>query len=975
MAEEKDIEERDEEFESGSESKEAEDVSHVIQVSGMYENWFLDYASYVILERAVPHVNDGLKPVQRRILHSMKEMDDGRYNKVANIVGNTMKYHPHGDASITDALVGLGQKDLLIDTQGNWGNVYTGDRAAAARYIEARLSKFALEVVFNAKTTEWQASYDGRNKEPVTQPVKFPLLLAQGVEGIAVGLSCKVLPHNFNELIDNAIKHLQGKRVKIYPDFPTAGMIDVSNYNEGARGGRIRVRARINKPDKKSLQITEIPFGTTTTSLIDSIIKANDKGKIKIKRIEDNTAEHVDILIQLAPNVSPDKTIDALYAFTNCEMSISPNAVVIEDDKPRFVGVHEILQMSVDHTKDLLQLELEIRKRELEEQWHFASLEKIFIEKRIYRDIEEAETWEEIISFIHKGLKPHIKHLLREVTDEDVAKLTEIKIKRISKFDSFKADEHIAKLEEQIEQTKHHLAHLVDYAIDYFKNLKKKFGEGRERKTEIKSFETIERSKVAVNNAKLYVNLKEGFAGYALKRGEGEFVKDCSDIDDIIVIRKDGIMTVSKIQEKAFFGKDIIHIDIWKKGDKRTIYNLVYQDGAGGRAMVKRFAVDAVTRDREYDLCGGKDKSRILYLTANPNGEAEVIRVILRPKPKLKNLKFDFDFKELAIKGRGAKGNILSKNIVHKIELKEEGVSTLGARKIWFDDTVHRLNTEGRGNFVGEFKGEDRILTIMQTGEYVLSSYALATKFDEDYLIMERFDPEKVYTLVYFDGDKEQYNVKRFNLEATDKKQSLITEHEKSHMEFVSAHPEPKVLIKFDKRSNDREDEEIDLAEFISVKGQKAMGNRLTSYKVKSLELIEPELQNKTEEPDDEENSEEEVKATKTELSENTEAEVADAPAEEKEETVEEEKEKNKSEKKDEVKQEPEKEEEKPVAKKQEEPKEEKVKKSKSTATSKASDKNEGKAKMEENKAPEKKAGSKDPNEGFSAGNQITLDL
>jgi len=951
LAEEKDIEERDEEFEANSSAGDTEDLSHVIKVSGMYENWFLDYASYVILERAVPHVHDGLKPVQRRILHSMKEMDDGRYNKVANIVGNTMKYHPHGDASITDALVGVGQKDLLIDTQGNWGNIYTGDRAAAARYIEARLSKFALEVVFNAKTTEWQLSYDGRNKEPVTQPMKFPLLLAQGVEGIAVGLSCKILPHNFIELIDNCIKHLQGKRVKIYPDFPTAGMVDVSNYNEGARGGKIRVRAKINKPDKKTLQISEIPFGTTTTSLIDSIIKANDKGKIKIKKIEDNTAEFVDIQIHLAPNVSPDKTIDALYAFTNCEMSISPNAVVIENEKPRFVGVHEILQMSADHTKDLLKLELEIKKRELEEQWHFASLEKIFIEKRIYRDIEEAETWEEIISFIHKGLKPHIKHLLREVTDDDVAKLTEIKIKRISKFDSFKADEHIAKLEDQIEQTKFHLDNLVDYAIDYFKNLKKKYGEGRERTTEIKSFETIERSKVAVNNAKLYVNKEEGFVGYALKRGEGEFVKDCSDIDNVIAIRKDGVMMVSKIQEKAFFGKDLLHVDIWKKGDKRTIYNLIYQDGAGGRAMVKRFAVDAITRDREYDLAGGKPKSKILYLTANPNGEAEVVKIVLRPKPKLKNLKFDFDFKDLAIKGRGAKGNILSKNIVHKVELKEEGVSTLGARKIWFDDTVHRLNTEGRGNFIGDFKGEDRILTIMQSGEYLLSPYALSTKFDEDYLIMERFDSEKVYSLVYLDGEKEQFNVKRFNLEPSERKQSLITEHEKSHLEFVSNHPSPKVKIQFDKRSNDRPDELIDITEFITVKGQKAMGNRLTPYKVKSLELIEPELAN--EEPKGEAESTEALESEKEQgpAPAASSPEAKEAPVEKKAESAA-------------VKPEVKKASPKKAPKKEASPKAPKLEEKKA----------EVKPKPKAKEEPPKQDDS-DKDEGFSAGNQITLDL
>ncbi len=931
----------------------------------MYEDWFLDYASYVILERAVPHLYDGLKPVQRRILHSMKEMEDGRYNKVANVVGNTMKYHPHGDASIADAMVSLGQKDLLIDTQGNWGNIFTGDRAAASRYIEARLSKFALEVAFNAKTTEWQASYDGRNKEPVTLPLKFPLLLAQGVEGIAVGLSCKILPHNFNELIDASIKHLQGKRYKLYPDFPTYGMIDVANYNEGVRGGKIRVRARINMLDKKTLQIKEIPFGTTTSSLIDSILKANDKGKIKIKKIEDNTAEEVEISIQLAPNVSPDKTIDALYAFTNCEMSISPNAVVIENDKPRFVNVNEMLGLSTEQTKELLRQELEIRKRELEEQWHFASLEKIFIEKRIYRDIEEAETWEEILGNIHKGLKPHIKHLLRPVTDEDVTRLTEIKIKRISKFDSIKADEHIAKLEDQLEVVKNHLSNLVDYAIDYFKELKKKFGEGRERKTEIKSFETIERAKVAVANAKLYVNYKEGFVGKGLKRGEGEFVANCSDIDDIIVIRKDGIMQVSRIADKAFFGKDILHAGVWKKGDERTIYNMIYRDGKSGRAMVKRFPVNSITRDKEYNIAGGQAGSKVLYLSVNPNGEAEVVRVILRAKPKLKKLKFDYDFQDIDIKGRGTKGNILTRNTVHKIELKEAGVSTLGARQIWFDDSVNRLNGDGRGELLGEFGAEDKILTVHPDGTYKLSPFALSTRFDEDFVLIEKFNPEAVFTLVYWEGEKEQYNVKRFTLESTTARQSLMTEHEGSKYELITNDLDPKLILKFDKRSNDRPDEEIVVNDFIAVKGMKAMGNRLSAHKIKNIELVESG--NKPEPPAVT------APALIEEEPEPIEEEIADALEEE----VEEKEDKPEAEGK---KEKPTTKESKPATKSA---KPKSVKKSDDESVEpapKASTDGLEKAELQKKVAAERKevlTKNKKPKDedSFSAGNQITLDL
>ncbi len=818
-------------------------LDNVIQISGMYEDWFLDYASYVILERAVPHLHDGLKPVQRRILHSLKEMDDGRFHKVANVIGNTMKYHPHGDASIGDALVQIGQKELLLDTQGNWGNIFTGDRAAAPRYIEVRLSKFALDVMFNHKTTEWLASYDGRGKEPVTLPAKFPLLLAQGVEGIAVGMACKILPHNFNELIDASIQSLKGKKTNILPDFLTGGMADFTNYNAGLRGGKVRVRARIEKLDKKTLVVKEIPFGTTTTSLIDSIIKANDKNKIKVKKVEDNTAEFVEILVHLPSGSSPDKMIDALYAFTDCEVSISPNSAVIENDKPQFLDVNEMLRISAERTKDILEWELKIRKSELEEQWHFASLEKIFIEKRIYRDIEECETWEEILETIHKGLKPHVKHLLREVTDEDVTRLTEIRIKRISKFDSMKADEKIAALEGEIEEVKSNLANIVEFSIDYFKELKKKYGKGRERKTEIKVFDTIEASKVAVANAKLYVNREEGFVGTGLKRSESEFVVDCSDIDDIIVFRNDGKMLVSKVSSKAYVGKDIIHVGIWKKGDKRTIYNMIYVDGKGGNAMMKRFPVNSITRDKEYDLTAGKEGSKVLYFTANPNGEAEVVSVLLRAKPKLKKLKFDLDFSELAIKGRGAKGNILTKNSVNKIIQKEQGVSTLGARKIWFDDTVQRLNTEERGSYLGAFKGDDKILTIMQSGHYRLTNFDLSHRFDEDLIRIEKWIPEKPMAVIYFDGAKENFFVKRFLVEDSDNKVLFISDHENSYLEHATTNSDPKLAVSFQKPRNKdaRPDEEIILNDFISVKGLKALGNRLSQHKVKNIDLLEVE--------------------------------------------------------------------------------------------------------------------------------------
>ena len=678
------------------------------RVSGMYKDWFLDYASYVILERAVPAIEDGFKPVQRRIMHALKELDDGRYNKVANVVGHTMQYHPHGDASIADAMVQIGQKELLIDTQGNWGNILTGDSAAASRYIEARLTKFALEVVFSPKITEWQSSYDGRKKEPVNLPVKFPLLLAQGAEGIAVGLSTKVLPHNFIELIDASIKHLKGQRFKIFPDFPTAGIIDIGNYNDGLRGGKIRVRAKISQQDKSTLVINEIPYGTNTSSLIDSILKANDKGKIKIKKIEDNTAADVEILVHLPPGISPDKTIDALYAFTACESSISPLGCIIEDNKPLFIGVTEMLRRSTDATVDLLRQELELQLSELEEQWHFASLERIFIENRIYRDIEEEETWEGVIQAIDKGLKPFTKHLRRAVTEEDIVRLTEIRIKRISKFDLDKAQQLLDSLEEKIAQVKHHLVHLIEFAIDYFNNLKTTYGKGRERKSEIRIFDDIEATKVVIRNTKLYVNREEGFVGTSLKRDE--YVTDCSDIDDIIAFTSDGKMMVTKVDSKTFIGKGILHVAVFKKKDSRTIYNLIYKDGKGGATYIKRFNVTSMTRDKVYDLTGGKPNSQVLYFSANPNGEAEVVTVNLRQVGSIKKLKWDIDFADVLIKGRASKGNIVTKYSVKRIELKEKGLSTLKPRKIWFDDVVRRLNVDGRGELIGEFRADDLLL-------------------------------------------------------------------------------------------------------------------------------------------------------------------------------------------------------------------------------------------------------------------------
>ncbi|WP_103864716.1 DNA gyrase/topoisomerase IV subunit A [Aquimarina sp. I32.4] len=831
--------EENEELYSDSTSEDHQPQEVITKVTGMYKDWFLDYASYVILERAVPAIEDGLKPVQRRILHSMKDLDDGRYNKVANIVGHTMQYHPHGDASIADAMVQVGQKELLIDMQGNWGNILTGDRAAASRYIEARLSKFALDVVYNPKVTDWQLSYDGRKKEPINLPVKFPLLLAQGAEGIAVGLSTKILPHNFLELIDASVKHLQGKKFIILPDFPTSGIADFTNYNDGSRGGKVRVRAKISQYDKNTLVINEIPFSTTTTSLIDSVLKANEKGKIKIKKIEDNTAAKVEILIHLPSGISPDKTIDALYAFTNCEVSISPLGCVIEDNKPNFIGVSEMLRRSTDNTLDLLKKELEIQLDELQEQWHFASLERIFIENRIYRDIEEVETWEGVIQAIDKGLQPHIKHLKRAVTEEDITRLTEIRIKRISKFDIDKAQQKIEALEEDIAQIKHHLEHLIVFAIDYFKRLKTTYGKDKERKTEIRIFDDIEATKVVIRNTKLYVNREEGFIGTSLRKNE--YVADCSDIDDIICFTAEGKMMITKVGSKTFIGKNIIHVAIFKKKDKRTIYNIIYQDGKGGASYVKRFAVTGVTRDKDYDLTQGKKQSKITYFSANLNGEAEVITIFLRQAGSVKKLKFDLDFADLLIKGRGVKGNIVTKYNIKKIELKELGVSTLKPRKIWFDDSVRRINVDGRGELLGEFRGEDRLLTINQKGILKTIIPEVTLHFDSDMIVLEKWNPKKPISAIYWDGEKERYYVKRFLIENPEKEEAFITEHPKSFLEVVSTDFKPIAEIVFVKiRGKDqRPNEEINLEEFISIKGSKAIGNQLTTHKVKQINLLE----------------------------------------------------------------------------------------------------------------------------------------
>jgi topoisomerase-4 subunit A len=811
-----------------------------VKISGMYQEWFLDYASYVILERAVPSLLDGLKPVQRRILHAMKELDDGRYTKVANIVGHAMQYHPHGDASIGDAIVQLAQKDLLIDKQGNWGNLLTGDSAAAPRYIEARLTKFALEVVFNSKTTQSQLSYDGRKSEPVNLPIKFPLVLAQGAEGIAVGLSTKILPHNFIELIDASINHLKGKGFTLLPDFPTAGIMDASNYNDGLRGGRVRLRAKIDIEDKKTLQITEIPYGTSTTTLIDSIVKANEKGKIKVKHIEDNTSSQVEIKIHLPKNTSPDKTIDALFAFTNCELSISPLACVIDDDKPAFLGVTDLLKKSTEHTVYLLKRELEIELEELRDKWHFASLERIFIENKIYRDIEDKTTWEAVLKAIDDGLKPHTGHLLREVTRDDIIKLTDIKIKRISKFDLDKAQQNIDALEEKIKQALYHLNHLTDYAIDYFKYLKKEFGQGKKRQTDIRPFEEIQANKVVVRNNKLFVNRKEGFVGIGLKKDE--YISDCSDIDEIITIRENGEMMISKVDAKTFVGKNIIYVGIFKRKDERTVYNLIYKNGDDKKTYVKRFNVTAVTRNRTYPIIKGKN-SKILYFTANPNGEAELVNIYLRQMKGLRKLKLELDFKDYDIKSKGVKGNLVTKWPVKKIELKEEGVSTLKPRKIWFDETVLRLNTEERGELLGAFRGEDRILIIDQDAILKTIRPELTTHFKNNLIVLEKWQPKKPIALVYWNGDKEKFYVKRFLVDNEDKEELIINEHEESFIEIISTDYKPRIEITYKKqKGKDRKPNDVvKLEEFIDVKGIKALGNQLTSEKVKQIDLLEPE--------------------------------------------------------------------------------------------------------------------------------------
>ncbi|WP_084273351.1 DNA gyrase/topoisomerase IV subunit A [Maribacter antarcticus] len=816
-----------------------EEDNTLTKVTGMYKDWFLDYASYVILERAVPAIEDGFKPVQRRIMHALKELDDGRYNKVANVVGHTMQYHPHGDASIADAMVQMGQKDLLIDTQGNWGNILTGDRAAASRYIEARLSKFALDVVFSPKITEWQQSYDGRKKEPVNLPVMFPLLLAQGAEGIAVGLSTKVLPHNFIELIDSSIKHLKGQRFKIYPDFPTSGIIDINNYNDGLRGGKIRVRAKIATLNKNTLVINEIPYGTNTSSLIESILKANEKGKIKVKKIEDNTAADVEILIHLPSGISPDKTIDALYAFTACESSISPLGCIIEDNKPLFIGVTEMLKRSTEATVELLRQELEIQLSELEAQWHAASLERIFIENRIYRDIEEEETWEGVIAAIDKGLAPHTKHLRRAVTEEDILRLTEIKIKKISKFDLGKAQQYLDTLEDKIAEVKHHLANLIAWAIAYFNRLKATYGKDRERKSEIRVFDDIEATKVAIRNTKLYVNREEGFVGTSLKRDE--YVTDCSDIDDIIVFTKEGKMQVNKVDSKIFVGKNIIYVAVFKKKDKRTTYNLIYKDGKGGPSYIKRFNVISTTRDKSYDLTAGKPNSDVIYFSANPNGEAEVVTVNLRQAGSIKKLKWDMDFADVRIKGRVSKGNIVTKYTVKRIELKEKGVSTLKPRKIWFDDVVRRLNVDGRGELIGEFRGEDFLLIINQKGVVKTILPVLTSHFDDDMIVLEKWNPNKPISAIYWEGEKERFYVKRFLIESENREDLFISEHSKSYLELVSTDWRPMIELEFPKpRGKDpKENQPIAVEDFISIKGIKALGNQLTSEKVKNINTLD----------------------------------------------------------------------------------------------------------------------------------------
>lgn len=828
-----------------------ENVKH--QLTGMYQNWFLDYASYVILERAVPHINDGLKPVQRRILHSMKRMDDGRYNKVANIVGHTMQFHPHGDASIGDALVQLGQKDLLVDCQGNWGNILTGDGAAAPRYIEARLSKFALDVVFNPKTTEWKLSYDGRNKEPITLPVKFPLLLAQGVEGIAVGLSSKILPHNFNELCDASISYLRNEEFKLYPDFQTGGSIDVSKYNDGERGGAVKIRSKINKVDNKTLAITEIPYGRTTTSVIDSILKAVDKGKIKIRKVDDNTAANVEILVHLAPGTSSDKTIDALYAFTDCEVSISPNCCVIDDQKPHFLTISHVLKKSADNTLSLLRQELEIKKDELQENLHFASLEKIFIEERIYKDkeFEQSKDMDAACEHIDRRLTPFYSQFIREVTKDDILRLMEIKMGRILKFNSDKAEEAIARMNEDIAEINNHLANIVEYTIQWYRMLKEKYGKNFPRRTELRNFDTIEAAKVVEANEKLYINREEGFIGTSLKKDE--FVACCSDIDDVIIFYRDGRYMVTPVADKKFVGKNVIYVNVFKKNDKRTIYNVAYRDGAEGTHYIKRFAVTSIVRDREYDVTQGKPDSRISYFSANPNGEAEIIKVTLKPNPRVRRIIFERDFSEVTIRSRQSQGVILTRLPVHKIVLKQRGGSTLGGRKVWFDRDVLRLNYDGRGEYLGEFQSDDNILVVLNTGEFYTSNFDLSNHYEDNVSIVEKFDPNKIWTVALYDADQQNYPyLKRFCFEATTRKQNYLGENKHNRLILMTDEYYPRLEIIFGGHDSFRDPVVVDAEEFIAVKGFKAKGKRLTTYTVETINELEP-----TRFPDPPQNNEE----------------------------------------------------------------------------------------------------------------------
>ena len=828
------------------------DAHITYHLSGMYQNWFLDYASYVILERAVPHINDGLKPVQRRILHSMRRLDDGRYNKVANIVGHTMQFHPHGDASIGDALVQLGQKELLIDCQGNWGNILTGDSAAAPRYIEARLSKFALDTVFNPKTTQWQLSYDGRNREPVTLPVKFPLLLAQGVEGIAVGLSSKILPHNFNELIDASIAYLRGEPFTLYPDFQTGGYIDVSRYNDGERGGSVKIRAKVGKIDNKTLVISEIPYGKTTSAVIDSILKANEKGKIKIKKVDDNTAKNVEILVHLAPGVSSDKTIDALYAFTDCEISLSPNCCVIKDDKPHFLTVSDVLRHSTDRTLDLLRQELQIQKQEQEEALFYASLEKIFIEERIYKDaeFENAKDMDEAVAHIDSRLEPFKPSFIREVTRDDILRLMEIKMGRILKFNSDKSNEFIAQTKREIERINHHLEFIVDYTVDWFTGLKEKYGKNYPRLTEIRNFDTIEATKVVEANEKLYINRQEGFIGYGLKKDE--YVCNCSDIDDVIIFYRNGTYKIVRIAEKMFVGKDILYVNVFKRNDVRTIYNVIYRDGKVGYNYIKRFAVTGITRDKEYDLTKGTEGSRILYFSANPNGEAETVKVILKPKARQKLLVFEKNFSDIAIKGRGSQGNILTKADIHKISLKQRGSSTLGGLQVWFDRDILRLNYDGRGEELGEFHSDDHILVVLNNGDFYMTNFDLSNHYEQNILVIEKYQPGKTWTAIVYDADQKYYYLKRFLLEASARKQSFLGENPKNRLMLLTDEAYPRVEVVFGGHDSFREALVIDVDEFTVVRGFKAKGRRVSSYEIASFNELEPNRLPETTSPESE---------------------------------------------------------------------------------------------------------------------------